>query len=165
MTWQEDLIANAPDSAIAHKIASALECLLHCPDDFLLKVNANERSITHRLAVHLGSVFQGWHVDCEYNRDGHDPENWKRLLLSPECTSRANSDEGSQVYPDIIVHRRGSQCNLLVIEAKNSTNRTPRNCDLEKLQEYKKQLHYKYALFVEFLTKTTQPGIKCTEWI
>jgi hypothetical protein len=95
-----------------------------------------------------------------YNRDGHDP---KRLNLSAECTKA--SEEGSRVYPDIIVHRRGTDDNLLVIEMKKSTNSIPRHCDLEKLKEYRNQLGYNYALFVEFRISCTEPGIDCTQWI
>ena len=41
-------------------------------DKHLLQVEASERSITHKFAEALQQVFRNWHVDCEYNRVGHD---------------------------------------------------------------------------------------------
>ena len=46
-------------------------CALYRHDRELLAVDANERSITHKLAEHLQREFPEWHVDCEYNRVGH----------------------------------------------------------------------------------------------
>ena len=39
-------------------------------DSFLFEADANERSITHKLAEYLQAQFQDWNVDCEYNRNG-----------------------------------------------------------------------------------------------
>ena len=36
-------------------------------DCYLIKNNASERSIAHRLAVYLEDEFIGYNVDCEYN--------------------------------------------------------------------------------------------------
>ena len=161
MRWREALIDNATDSEIANKVACALQRLLDV-DPFLLVADANERSIAHRLGVHLNSVFEDWDVDCEYNRDGHEP---KKLRLSDNCTNQSDQEEGSRVYPDIIVHRRNSSDNLLVIEVKKSTSKISRDCDLEKLREYRSQLGYKHALFVEFCTKESKPDINVARWI
>lgn len=43
-------------------------------DRYLLEVDANERSITNRLALYLKSVFPEYDVDCEYNRNGKHPK-------------------------------------------------------------------------------------------
>ena len=113
-------------------------------DGYLLKVDANERSITHRLAIHLESVFPGYNVDCEYNRDGVEPKILK------EFNKKIDSDDtcGTTVYPDIIIHHRGENGNFIVIEAKKISNRD--DSDKEKLAIYKKELSYKYAYFVRF---------------
>src|SRR3954468_12314912 len=66
----------------------------------LLRLDANERSLTHRFAVHLESQLPGWNVDCEYNRDGDLP---KRLTMDiPQNVSAADTNART-VFPDIIV--------------------------------------------------------------
>lgn len=48
-------------------------------DICLLGYTANERSITHRLAIYLEKYFSGYDVDCEYNRAGEIP---KRIMTN-----------------------------------------------------------------------------------
>jgi len=52
---------------VKQKVRTSIELLIR-NDAHLLKIDVNERSITHRLAVHLQDAFKGWDVDCEYNR-------------------------------------------------------------------------------------------------
>jgi hypothetical protein len=68
------------------------------------------------------------------------------------------------VFPDIIVHRRGSGRNYLVIEVKKSTNPDSRETDFEKLQGYKAQLGYRFALYLEFATDG-QAAVIRAEWV
>jgi hypothetical protein len=86
----------------------------------LLEANANERSITHKIAEHLQRAFPDWHVDCEYNRLGY-----KVKRLPPVEDTTTGDTEGRTIFPDIIVHRRGQKDNLLVIEVKKTTNTQP----------------------------------------
>jgi hypothetical protein len=118
-------------------------------DEGLLLVDVNERTITHRLAVYLEHEFPDWHVDCEYNRDGHDP---KRLNLAVEHDVSTEDEQGRTVFPDVIVHRRETNSNLLVIEAKKSTSAKRGIDDRDKLQAYLTQLGYHYGAFVVFGT-------------
>lgn len=113
-------------------------------DGYLLEVDANERSITHCLAIHLESVFPGYNVDCEYNRDGF---NSKRLIGYKKKIDFDDTD-GVTIFPDIIIHHRGKRDNFIVIEAKKLSNTD--NSDKEKLEIYKKELLYKHAYFVRF---------------
>lgn len=127
-------------------------------DQMLLVVDANERSISHKIAEHLLRAMPqdkwNYDIDCEYNRRNLEP---KRLDLRPPllreypkqtCTS---DDKGTTVYPDIIVHQRRRQKNLLVIEIKKSTNRAERDRDLSKLMEFVRHpgYDYKFGLFLE----------------
>ena len=118
---------------VEERVCAALSKLLE-KDHHLLKKDANERSITHRLGIYLQEMFPEWDVDCEYNLDGHKPK-------------RTNG----RVFPDIIVHRRGTKCNLLVIEAKKTTSSESDIYDLNKLCEFKEkeELRYKHALFIK----------------
>lgn len=90
--------------------------------------HVGERSIVFRFAHYLqnmieqDSCFADYVLDCEYNRNGI---NAKTL---PSFTNG--------VYPDIIIHKRGSNdYNLLVIEVKTYWNSNTEH-DERKLQEF-----------------------------
>jgi hypothetical protein len=146
VTWETDLLDNAPDREVAMHVATAIERLLR-EDDYLLKVDANERSISHWLALYLADEFCEWDVDCEFNRDWHDP---KRLQLEPDHLY-SDDDQGTTVYPDIIVHRRGEPKNLLAIEIKKDSGGNG-DKDLRKLRALRGQLGYTHGLFLRFGT-------------
>ena len=72
-------------------------------ESHLLEKDRGERTLTHRLAVHLERQFDGWDVDCDYNRLG------ERVLKLPHGSIVSTDDElGKSVFPDIVVHRRRS---------------------------------------------------------
>jgi hypothetical protein len=137
-------------------------------DAHLLRIDVNERSITHRLAVHLEDAFKGWDVDCEYNRNRYDT---KRLIIGDDVkirveTIQTDDEHGRTVYPDIIVHRRGTDKNFLVVEVKKTTNHIAKDLDLNKLREYKRQLGYSHALFLNFNTGSPERALVTEEiWI
>lgn len=89
---------------VKNKVSLALH-YLYKNDHFLITNNTNERSITHKFAEYLQRLFPEWHVDCEYNRRG---ENHQKDLPEQETS-----------YPDIIIHKRNTLNNLLIIEAKS----------------------------------------------
>lgn len=89
-------------------------CRLYCHDQDLLDVGVNERSLTHKLAEYLQDEFPEWHVDCEYNRR-HDQV--KKLRIR-EWHSSPDDTEARTVVPDIIVHRRQTDQNLIVLESR-----------------------------------------------
>lgn len=138
MEWNE--IKDRLDLAIEQFMAN---------DAYLLQVDANERSLTHQLATYMKPLFAPYSVDCEYNRNGLDP----KVILNELLQKIDNDDtDASTVYPDIIVHKRGSNDeNLLVIEAKKSSS----NDDIIKLNAYMKDEHlsYQHAVFLRFSVK------------
>jgi hypothetical protein len=120
--------------------------------------DVNERTLTHRLAVYLeqDALFNGWYVDCEYNRDGTNP---KRLQQPKQILS--NDTRGRTIFPDIIIHKRVpfSRCineaqkhevNGVVIEAKKDADEAGEREDLEKLRDIKGDFLYRFAVFVNF---------------
>ena len=143
---------------IDRKLREALKLLIK-NDSYLLKNDVNERSITHMLAIYLKQMFDGWDVDCEYNRK-HDNNIKKLLNFCPKNTS-ANDTDAKTVYPDIIVHRRETNNNLVVIEVKKMTN-SNNSCDIEKLKAFKRDLGYCYAYYLKLRTRcksyNTQPA-------
>ncbi len=157
----EDLvIPNAPDANVAARVRGALAVLLEA-DALLFKVDANERSLTHRLAVHLTPVFPDWDVDCEYNRKGFEQ---KKIIHQLGGEDDPNTTNGSRVFPDIIVHHRTKPENLLVIEVKKSTSNESDDADLHKLQLLRVQLGYTHALFLRLACGAETPAVEKAVW-
>ena len=150
----EYLSRYSPGDAVAWALS---ELLVNDAD--LLGIDANERSITFRFAMYLQSCFPDWAVDCEYNRDGTEPKKLGHLGLYPD----SEDDDAKTVFPDVVVHRRGTQQNYVVLEFKKSTSHVDRQIDLRKLRGYKQQLGYEHALFVEVGTGG-QAIVTALEW-
>jgi hypothetical protein len=122
-------------------------------DRVLLEIDANERTMTHKLAEYMQQEFQGWEVDCEYNKH---IKNLKELPRPPKKFSGLDfweDTDAKTVYPDIIVHKRESDKeNLLVIEAKKSSSKVDDDWDNAKLRAFKRQpYNYRSAVFIKFL--------------
>ena len=103
---------------IKRKIESALRMLLK-NDHFLLFDDASEWAICHKFAEYLQNQLMGWHVDFDYNRDKYAIKTWRDGIIRP----------------DVIVHIRNTDTNLLIIQAKKSNNR-------DHLEENKEQLRW-----------------------
>ena len=127
-------------------------------DGEILGRGVNERTLTHRLAVYLeqDAIFNGWYVDCEYNRDGTNP---KRLQQPTQILS--NDTKGRTIFPDIIIHKRvpftrcvdeaqKREVNRVVIEAKKDADEDGEREDLAKLRDIKQDFLYRFAVFVNF---------------
>ena len=98
-------------------------------ESFLLEKDLGERTLTHRLAVHVEKEFPGWEVDCDYDRLGD------RTLRLPHGTIVSTDDHlGKSVYPDIVVHQRAIPNNLLAVEVRKSGNHQPVEHDQHKLR-------------------------------
>jgi len=111
-----------------NKVVSALHDF-YARETHLLEKDLGERTLTHRLAVHLEKQFPGWDVDCDYNRLG------ERTLRLPKGTIVSTDDHlGKSVYPDIVVHQREIPNNLLAIEVRKAANHQPPEHDQHKLQ-------------------------------
>ena len=116
-------------------------------DSFLFEKNVNERSISHKLAEYLQQQFPEWHVDCEYNRNFDEP---KKLEI-PKDEVNWDDTEAKTVFPDIIIHHRYTNDNLLIIEIKKSNSNVDRIFDKNKLESFGKLYHsYDFGLFLEF---------------
>ena len=110
------------------KVVIALE-EFYAHDTFLFAHDLGERTLTHRLAVHLEKQFPGWEVDCDYDRLG------ARTLRLPHGTIVSTDDHlGKSIYLDIVVHQREIPNNLLAIEVRKATNHQPPEHDQHKLR-------------------------------
>lgn len=133
-----------PDE-IKKKVNIAIDILFK-NDSFLLEKDVNERSISHKLAEYLQIMFPEWHVDCEYNRREWDI---KRINGIEECSEKRTTD---RIFPDIIVHHRSVNDNLLVIEIKPDKKDDP--CDIRKLElltQKEGEYGYDWGLYMQFM--------------
>jgi len=99
----------------------------------------SERALVHRLAYHLevSDFFNGYHIDCEYNRQGDDIKR---------------GADGNIFIPDIVIHVRGNdKNNLIMIEAKKFNDPEEEiNMAKKKLKDRSDEYGYQYAFFVTF---------------
>ncbi len=115
---------------------------------------ASERSIVFHLARRLVPHVSGMSVDVEYNRRGPKRDAVEKKLKS------YNVDLENRVFPDLIVHRRGTdKDNLLVVECKINARTDGGDpvgwcgCaekEIAKLAAYREDLAYQAAVFLNF---------------
>lgn len=164
-----------PREVIERKLKHSLDLLLK-NDYYLLENDVNERSISHRLALYLQQEFDSWHVDCEYNRYYHTTKKLElpinhditEKLDLPPCQQPDSRDtDAKTVYPDIIIHNRGTDDNLVVIEMKKTTSQVPKEFDINKLEAFKNQAEfsYDYAVFIKLKTRREDCIGYCLEFI
>ena len=152
---ERELGGNAAGEAVLVALRRMYEA-----DAYLLKVDANERTITARLASYLQGELLDWDVDCEYNRDGVDPKRIKHIEIYPN----QEDTHAQTVFPDIIAHRRGTSQNYMALEVKKSSNTASRDNDHDKLRGYKADLNYEYALFLD-IGVGNDTGQLSVQWI
>ena len=150
MPWRTELVRACPDPSLGKVVVDAIRTLLE-KDGILLTTDANERTISAQLACYFKPAFPDWDVDVEYNRHGLDP---KKIGIG-EATEL--------VYPDIIVHRRRSTANLLVVEMKKGNSPEPDEEDMKKLRAYVANFKYPNALFLRL--STTMPNVSAFRWV
>lgn len=144
---------------ITYALNEALRTLLE-KDAYILRMDINERSISHKLAIYLEPFFSGWSVDCEYNRN-HD---CKKTLDIQRRNVPNDDTQARTVFPDIIVHRRGGDDNLLVIEMKKTSSQENDDFDLQKLNAFRSQLNYSFGVFVK-ITTGIEPAVERIQWV
>lgn len=150
MPWRTELVDACPDSSLGKVMADAIQTLFE-KDAILLTSNAHERTISAQLACYLKPAFPDWDVDVEYNRQGLDP---KKIGIG---------EAAELVYPDIIVHRRQSKANLLVVEMKKGDSSEPDENDMKKLRAYVAEFKYQCALFLRL--STTKSNVSAFRWV
>lgn len=126
---------------------------LYQNDEYLIKHRVAERDITSKFAHYFQNnmretIIADYDVDCEYNRDGYGMKNI----------------DGTLVYPDFILHKRGTnESNLLIIEFKtwwNSDNRE----DIEKLKAMMSDLYrYQYGYSIILNQERDSVTVTCVE--
>jgi len=145
-------------ATIRKKLDQAIEVLIQRHGQ-LLELDVNERAIAHKLAEVIGKEFLDYDVDCEYNRHY---DKVKRVKLSYQ-TKMTKSTHATRVFPDIVVHKRNSDDNLLVVEIKKVENSSQKEdeSDRKKLRAFlRPPYNYQYGLFL----KISLSGEYRAEW-
>jgi hypothetical protein len=115
-------------------------------DRQLLVADVHERTLTAQLAHYLSNEFPNWDVDCEYNRRG---DLTKRL----HWRDGPPGDQSEKVYPDIIIHRRNTNANLVVVEAKKDDGDVEE--DEKRVAAFKASgdFAYEHGVLIRFVTR------------
>ena len=155
---------------IEQKVKNALQ-LFYKEDSYLIDNNVHERTLTFRLGMYLQNEFSDWKVDCEYNKNYQTFQRNKLLFARCDKESKFSCKDCCDhrkctVFPDIIIHQRGTDKNLLVIEAKCNAAVSQIAEDKEKLRAYLDDptLCYQYGLFINF-QETLEKTLKDLYWV
>lgn len=164
---------------------SRIEQIVHnCLDELfendlgLLQNDVSERAITHKFAEYLQDRIPNLNVDCEYNRNFELGERANKRLYFLKANREGQIKVGLQeddllaisTYPDIIVHRRMTNAeNLLIIEVKKKNSQVSHDHDHEKLEAFtdtsdRNPYHYKYGVFILLDTGTKKPKRPKLTW-
>ena len=122
-------IAHPSADEVYRRIDQSIAQLLE-KDYYLLQIDANERAISHRLGIYLQLLFTDWHVDCEYNRNLDQPkrlEQYEEFFDEEQQVWNIAETDPITVFPDILIHERGTGNNLLVVEMKKTTSKVSDN--------------------------------------
>lgn len=146
------VLQSCDDPRIGTAVLDSLQRLFNI-DKQLLSVNASEQAIAAKIAQYLQPHFPINHVDVEYNRMGEAPKKvaWSKRL--------------DEVYPDIIVHLRETNTNILVIELKKDSNPETKDKDILKLRAYRRELGYLHALFLRLGVGAGLGKVSECEWV
>jgi hypothetical protein len=148
----EKILSNSHDANVGSAVLNALKRLFN-QDKQLLKLDSSEQSITAKIAQYLEPYFKGMDIDVEYNRMGDAPKSvtW--------------DETPANVYPDIIVHLRNTDTNILAIELKKNSNSETKDKDIRKLRAYRTELDYKHTLFIRLCVNGEAGNISECEWV
>jgi len=165
---------------LKHKVRVAILLFMENDSELLtLAGGVHEQAISHRIAVYLGYLFQGLHVDCEYNKHCDDPkkignidearhicsckscEDWKTKNNNGE--NRKSAIKNSvRIRPDILVHARGVDGkNKISIEIKKEEECEYDKVKLMVLTDSGGNFKYKIGVFLCFTKEgSIKPWVK-----
>ncbi len=125
---------------LIEKVKEAIN-ILYKEDKILFNNNVSERCLVYNFAKHFINLldseeYKGLNVDLEYNRNCKGMKTIENQLTS---------------YPDLILHKRGSNSdNRMVIEFKKWNNLYRLNKDRKKLSSFKTEYGYKLCMLIVF---------------
>ncbi len=147
---------------VVKNLRAAINVLLEKEADNFAR-GLNELNISAHMAFYLKPFFPQFDVDPEYNGDIEKPNDRKALDIAKnrmmEIGFEPNDKNNYKISPDIIIHRRKTNDNnLVVIEIKkDSHSRKHKEFDLIKLEHLTIDYvgnHYNYKLGVAIIFGT-----------
>jgi hypothetical protein len=143
---------------VEHAISTLLE-----KENNNLQRGINELNVSTHLAFYLKPIFENYDVDPEYNGDIDKPNDRKALDIARNrirgIGKTPNENDNYKLSPDIIIHKRGTnENNLVVIEVKKDIHsKNVKDFDLIKLEhliiDYLGN-HYNYNLGIAIIFGT-----------
>lgn len=149
---------------IIQNLDAGISLLLEKESDNLRR-GLNELNISTHLAYYLKPYFSDFDVDPEYNGDIDKPNDRKALNIAKnrilKVGRQININNNYKISPDIIIHkRRTNENNLVVIEVKKDTHpQVYKDYDLIKLEHLTIDYlgnHYNYRLGVALVFGTKE---------
>ncbi|MEO8326115.1 MAG: hypothetical protein ABI618_09715 [Nitrospirota bacterium] len=147
------VLSKCQDPEVGKAVLDALTKLFE-KDIQLLVISASERSVAAKIAQYLQPHFPNFHIDVDYNRMGKAP---KKVAWSGK--------KQEELYPDIIVHSRETEIDILAVELKKDSNRESKEKDILKLRAYRSELGYRHALFMRLGDKAGAGEVSECEWV
>lgn len=122
------MLSSLPDSDVIQLVRQAFLTFGCYEQELFFNERPTERPTVFRLALYLQQVFALYNlvVDCEYNRYGTEPKvlisdaNLKGLIVANGLDEGYLLKTKRRIFPDIVVHRRRTDINVLCVEAKLS---------------------------------------------
>ncbi len=147
---------------VRKRLETALEALVQ-NDGYMLEIAVAERALVARLSQYLMPLFPDYAIDTDYDRHGMET---KRAEIPSECATKIDEAGKAIIIPDLIVHRRGNDnYNLLVVEAKKSSDRRGSNCDRLRVNALKRELGYQFAALITFPVRRVPLEPPVVEWL
>ena len=140
-------------------ILVALKNFLH-KDNLLLELGVREEAVSHRVAFYLEQAFEqkkydlsfdsetieSLVVDCEYDKH----RDTKKILNG--LIGKYPRKTTEEVRPDIVLHKRNSDINLVVIEIKKKKSDNKQYAKDKVLAFVESSYKYKLGIYIEFNT-------------
>lgn len=130
---------------------------LFAKDGYLLKrkLNIHERTLVHRLAIYIEKRIEEYDVDVEYNRMRSNYDDILDIadIIGKNINFPDSEPSHRYVYPDLIIHKRNQDDNLVEIEVKMKWKNREKKFDLKKINQYMIQLKYKFGIYIELAEK------------
>lgn len=134
------MVAFDNNQEVVSRVSNAL-ILLIGRDKKLLEFNTHETTLAGRLMHYLIFLFQEYDVDMEYNRVKVDIKRWIG---------------GKPFRPDIVIHKRGENNNLIAFEIKKTPclkKNLEKDYDKLKYMTSEEEYSYHYGISIKFFCR------------
>lgn len=136
-------------------------------DSLLLELDVREEALSHRVAFYLeqaleekkydlsfdSETIESLVTDCEYDKHLDVKKTLHGLI------EKYPKKPTKEIRPDIVLHKRNSNTNLIVIEIKKKKSRNKQYAKDKALAFVESSYKYKFGIYLEFNTGTNYKDI------